>query len=231
MAYNINEIVLYVKNKDTSALGKTKKDVWIVRSIYYSYNNVYTLKSISNSHKATFEAYDKDIMSVAELIKKGFSMKHLINDAAYKTIMGRSMIQNKNDYLEAEADMKDKIFKRNNVKEINMSNKVKQQIDANVSAGKVAASITAGKTLNNILIDKIKPQLPLMLKGYADTPLGTVVVANIADVAVKQFMPYNKKANLATKAMMEAAMVDMLASFDLEKMVNEVINSVELPAE
>ena len=115
------------------------------------------------------------------------------------------------------------------VKEINMNDKVKRTVNANVDAAKTAASITAGKTLNKIVADKVTPQLPLMVRGYAGTPLGTVVIANVADFAVKQFMPHNEKANIATDAMMQAAMVELLGSFDLEKIVNEVVSSVELP--
>jgi len=109
--------------------------------------------------------------------------------------------------------------------------KVKEVMDNNVGAAKVAASITAGKALNRLVAEKVAPQLPLMVQGYAKTPVGTVVLANIADFAIKQFMPGNVKANLASKAMMEAAMVELMGSFDFETLVNEIVNSVELPVE
>ena len=114
-------------------------------------------------------------------------------------------------------------------KEISVKDKVKQTVDSNVSAAKVAASITAGNALNKLVLDKVVPQLPIMAQGYARTPLGQVVVANAFDFGVKQFMPMNEKANLASKAMMEAAMVDLLQQFDFEKLVNELVSSVDLP--
>ena len=112
-----------------------------------------------------------------------------------------------------------------------MENVVKRTTDANVSAAKVAATITAGKTLNNLATQKFVPLLPLMVKGYADTVFGRVAMANIADFAVKQFMPNNPKAQMATQAMMQAAMLELADSFDLEGIVTELVDSVALDLE
>ena len=99
------------------------------------------------------------------------------------------------------------------------------------SAAKVAATITAGKTLNALVAKKVVPQMPMMTRGYADTALGRVGIANIADCAVKQFLACNTKANLATNAMMQAAMLELMDTFDLEAIVNDVLANVKLDIE
>jgi len=110
-------------------------------------------------------------------------------------------------------------------------NMVKRTVNANTDAAKVAAAITAGRTINNVVTAKVVPKLPMLVKGYADTPLGRVVMANVIDFAVKQYMPTNRKANYASDAAMQAAMVDFLADFDIEGMLEDVLNSVTMPEE
>ena len=247
------DIVIYARNGDKSTFGQNKKDLWMVKEVTrklsptgWDFDEVVKLKSISNPNKDTFTTDIKNVFKVVDIVSEGYDLKSIVNHVAYDTLMGFSGTPDE-DVQEARRGMDYKVHSAKNkhvkwpedgvkwsehnitVKEINMNDKVKRTVNANVEAAKVAASVTAGKTLNSVVADKVKPQLPIMVRGYADTPIGKVVIANIADFVVKQFMPHNEKANIATNAMMDAAMVELLGSFDLEKIVSEVVSSVELP--
>jgi len=112
----------------------------------------------------------------------------------------------------------------------NSTNMVTRTMDANVDAAKVAAQIAMGKTLNAVVAKQLSDRkvLPIMVRGYADTAFGAVVIANAADFAVKQFNIQNPKARIATEAMMQAAMVELLAQVDFEGIINDVLSNVTL---
>lgn len=114
-----------------------------------------------------------------------------------------------------------------------MSLTVKQTAGAvlgqNKTAAKLAAQLTAGNVLNTRVVKLIKPQLPVLARGYAETELGKAVAANVTAAAIIHFFPTNKKAVMAAEAMITAAMANFVASFDIEGMVNELVDGINLP--
>lgn len=52
-----------------------------------------------------------------------------------------------------------------------------------------AATLEAGEILRDQLMKQIVPKLPMVLRGYASTPLGAVVVMNIVGVGIRTAMP------------------------------------------
>lgn len=109
-----------------------------------------------------------------------------------------------------------------------MSNKMKETLNDNEVSARVAARITAGKTINAAVLEKLKPQLPLMVRGYADTAFAPIVIANLVNFAVSSFAADNDKAVWAANAMMDAAMTEFMASFNIEKILKEVLSSVDV---
>lgn len=101
-------------------------------------------------------------------------------------------------------------------------------VSANTAAAKMAASITIGNLLNTRVQKVVTPKLPMMVRGYADTPLGKAAMANLVSAAIVQFMPTNEKAMLAANAMVQSAMLEFTASFNIEAMVNEMIDGLDL---
>lgn len=93
----------------------------------------------------------------------------------------------------------------------------------------VAAQVTAGRTVNQQLIKAIKPKMPMMLRGYADHPIASILLANATAFAIKQYMPTNNKANILADCMMQAAAIDTMDSFNIEDMVNDFISNLSLP--
>ena len=216
---NIGDRVVYLKNGITSQLGNTRKDIWKIINItpdaYSDGSSNFQVESISKPGKI-FDSAQTNFVDIEYLRKYGKFKKEFFIEKAYHAAKSASY---REAYSGSKTESKD--MSRND-------NMIKRTTDSNVDAAKVAATITAGKTLNSLVAQKITPQLPLLVRGYADTPVGRVVLANIADFAVKQFMANNVKANMATTAMMQAAMFELADSFDLEGIVNELVDSVAL---
>lgn len=100
--------------------------------------------------------------------------------------------------------------------------------DRNVEAAKSGAKIAAGKAINAVVMSKVKPQLPMMVRGYADTPIGAIVIANMVSAGVDQFMPENRKARQVADLMLDASMTEFFSNFNIEKMFSELLASANI---
>lgn len=103
-------------------------------------------------------------------------------------------------------------------------------ISANIAAGKNAAKITIGNTLNDRVAAIVVPKLPTMVKMMAMSNPGITkaILANAVSAAVINFAPGNEKAQLAAEAMVNAAMLDFVGSFDIEGIINDALNGLDL---
>ena len=99
----------------------------------------------------------------------------------------------------------------------------------NKDAIKVAAKLEAGKIINKQVIKQVKPHLPLLVRGLADHPAASIVLANVVSIAVKHFMPENKKLNTVAELMLGAAAVDTVSSFNIESFVEDLLKNIKLP--
>ena len=157
-------------------------------------------------------------------------IQHILSSESYEAYRVHS-----GRYAEGKADDiadSGSYTKYNNDKVTKMRKDMKTQIaDANMKAVKIAAQSTAGSALNKTLLSKLRPQLPMMARGYADHALAEVVVANIANFAVANFAQDNAKAVWASEAMMVAAMSQFLQSFNIEAIIDELLDGVEVPTE
>lgn len=204
------DYVVYVKDGNLNTLGQHKRDIWIVRDLG-TWNTEVSLRSIRDKNK-TFETDSSNVVSLDTVKAQNlFKEKNFITEAWNKYNNTDS-----NQYFTESKTMN--------------NNAVSRTMDANVDAAKVAATITAGNTLNKVVARQLvdRKVLPILVRGYADTAFGAVIIANIADFAVKQFNVKNPKARLATEAMMQAAMVDLLAEVDFEGIINDVLANVDL---
>lgn len=109
----------------------------------------------------------------------------------------------------------------------------KVAVSRNKEALAISARITAGNIINDRLVDIVgkNKQVPMMVKAAASTAAGKAVLANAFASAITHFMPNNEKANLASTAMVEAAMLEFVGSFNIEEMVNDLIDGVTIPNE
>lgn len=102
-------------------------------------------------------------------------------------------------------------------------------VSANKEAAKESASIVAGRILNKRVAKIVAPKLPLMVRSYAQTQLGEAVLANVVAGVLIHVMPENAKVQLASNAMIQAASLELLSSFNIEEMIDELLDGVKLP--
>lgn len=98
----------------------------------------------------------------------------------------------------------------------------------NKSAVVTVAKLEAGRIAIKQVSKVITPKLPMMVRGYADSEIGRLVLANLFNFAVTQFAPTNQNAQIVADAMLEGAMLEMLQKFNFEEMINDVVNKVDI---
>jgi len=99
-------------------------------------------------------------------------------------------------------------------------------LESNKAGGILALKVAVGKAANRTAVRAIKGKLPMMARGYADTPLGALVVANLAQVAVHQFASTNLKAATVADAMVQAAMLDVVNMIDIDTLMDGILDKV-----
>lgn len=96
-------------------------------------------------------------------------------------------------------------------------------VDTNKKAATSAAVFETGRIANNALVNMIKPKLPMMTRGYLDTPLGKLVLANAVKMAVDQFKPDNATAQRLANGMIVAAYTEAIQAFDIESLLDDLL--------
>lgn len=134
-------------------------------------------------------------------LKGGFIRDHLYQGAVFKTISKKE--------------------------EPNMLNKF---VNLNKMIATNAAYLEAGRVATNQLAKVAASKAPLMIRGYADTPAGKLVIANIFAVAVDQYRPGNQPLMKLGNAMMTSAYQEFIASFNIDQMLEEFLGSDKIKA-
>lgn len=103
-------------------------------------------------------------------------------------------------------------------------------VGANTSAAKYATKVTIGNVINDRVTKLILPRMPMMVRVLAESnpAMARVVIANAVSGALIHFAPTNEKAQLAADAMINAAMIDFASSFNIEEMINGVLDGLDL---
>ena len=101
---------------------------------------------------------------------------------------------------------------------------VDQTLSNNKSAAKAAAYLEAGRIANNQASKQLAKHLPLMVRGYADTPIGKLLVANLVQSLAQHFKPDNQQLAKLAGAMTTQAYAEMLKNFDIEALIDGFLN-------
>lgn len=101
-------------------------------------------------------------------------------------------------------------------------------IEGNKGAFKESAKRRTGTILNDRLLAIVGPKLPIMVRSYADTEIGRAMLANTFAAGLVHFGYRNPKIVLASEAMVADAMDKVLGSFNIEEMINDLIDGVDL---
>ena len=109
-------------------------------------------------------------------------------------------------------------------KETTMS-KVQQVIATNMQLGTSAAFLEAGRIANNQISNVAASKLPMLMRGYAATPLGRLVIANIAALATEHFRADDKRLKQLTNAMTVSAYQELLQTLDIEQFIEDLVSN------
>jgi len=228
---DLNSLDEYINNEDIPIneeyliyTGNNNKSKYIFYVVSIDSNSI-TVKNATRSDNRDSNWVNKidpvnkvPFIPVIDLTKK--ELKEILIPAAYDKLK-------QSDTFKLCKSNKQQVKQQEKPK-MKIENKIMQN---NTKAAKAAAQLAAGNVLNKTIAAKVKPQLPMFVKGYADHPLANVVIANIAAFAVQNFAADNAKAVWASNSMMIAAMAEFMQSFNLEKIVDEVLSSVTIPDE
>lgn len=106
----------------------------------------------------------------------------------------------------------------------------KKVVGAQKAMAKTAATLEAARIFNNQLAKVASKKLPTLVRGYADTPVGRAVMANLILVGIETTMPHVGETDVR-KQVARAAVVEsygvLMQSFKLEDMLTELF---EMPA-
>jgi len=127
------------------------------------------------------------------------------------------------DQAAIEARAKEILVKSNSV--------VGTAVQQNKEAALLAAKVTTGDVIIGQLTSRVVPKLPMMVRGYADSELGKVVMANLISTALTQYRPGDSRAAYVSEAVMASAAVNLAKSFDINGLIDEVLGAVTLPSE
>lgn len=134
-------------------------------------------------------------------------------------------------YINVFMDDSDSVSTPAEVKQANKSTgetkmtTVNKLIETNKSSAVSAAFLEAGHIANKQVSKVLGKQLPIMVRGYADTPIGRLVLANIAVLAVDHFRADNKQLRRLTQAMQVNAYHELLRDLDIDGMIDELLEN------
>ena len=103
-------------------------------------------------------------------------------------------------------------------------------VEGNKTAFKANASRRAGSMFNERVANLVTPRLPAMVRmsGITTEPWFKFVLANAVAGAIVKFGGTNPKLAMLADAGVNAANDDFLGSFNLEAMINELVDGIDV---
>ena len=197
------DLVIYTKGK-----RETGKAIWTIDDVDY---DSYSITRADTGSHTSFYTEKENVTSVDDYSLE--KLKEILSPSSYSK------------YIEGYPVTSLPLIKETKMKDLKT-----EAVQANVEAAKIAAMITAGGVLNRTILEKVRPQLPMLVRGYTEHALADVLIANVAHFAIANFAGSNKEAQVATEAMMLAAMTQLTASFNIEDLISDILKDVKLPS-
>jgi uncharacterized membrane protein YheB (UPF0754 family) len=110
-------------------------------------------------------------------------------------------------------------------KEKKMNNILGNVLNNNKEALKTAAELKAAKTAMAVMKKSAKKYLPDNLAAFADTPIGTLVIANVLNQAIPHLTDNSLAVEMADAAL-TSAYQELLDSLHLDQFVEDFIKGV-----
>jgi len=102
---------------------------------------------------------------------------------------------------------------------------MKKMLDVNKEAIADGAFLEAGRIATTEVTKRVAPKLPMMARGYVDSPFGRLVVANLAVLGIEQFRGDDAKLKRLGLAMTTAAYQEVMQLIDVEGMIDDLLDS------
>lgn len=152
-------------------------------------------------------------------VPRGYSLVVDINDILYMHTQSSksAMDRDTKEPLKADPNTKEPIMTTLN-----------SIIHKNKTAATSAAYNEAGRLANLQLGKLASTRLPLMVRGYADSPIGHLVLANLASIAVEQMRPDDARLQTLTAAMRMQAYQGLLQTLDLDMILDELLETKDV---
>ena len=109
--------------------------------------------------------------------------------------------------------------------QLNKDNKMAKILDTNKQVATQAAYMEAGRIFLNQVSKLAAKQAPLMVRGYVDTSLGRLVLANAAVFAVQHFRGNDQRLNRLANAALAEAYQELYKSFDIEQFIEGFLDN------
>jgi hypothetical protein len=106
-----------------------------------------------------------------------------------------------------------------------VTSRLSTAVAVNGEAMKNAAFLEAGTIVNKQLTKLASAKLPMMVRGYADSPVGKLVIANLFAVVIREMRKDDKALNRLAEASLEAAHLDMIRTLDIDGLIDELLSS------
>jgi hypothetical protein len=105
-----------------------------------------------------------------------------------------------------------------------VKNRASRTFSDNAEAMKNAGYLEAGTIVNRQLTKLASAKLPLMVRGYADTPIGKLIIANLFKVAIHELRPDNHVLQRLSDASLEAAHLDVIRTLDIDGLIDDMLS-------
>lgn len=101
-------------------------------------------------------------------------------------------------------------------------------VDQNKEALVIASKMEAGRIINKQVLKQLTPHLPFFLQGYAKSPFAPFIAANL--IAMVANHTGNSKLTKVSDLMLLGAADSGVAAFNLDKIVDDILSNIKLPA-
>ena len=106
--------------------------------------------------------------------------------------------------------------------------KLAQAVIVNKQAAVSAAVLETGRIANNTALKLVKPKLPMVMRGYVDTPFGKLAVANAFLMAINHFKPDSDILQRVGNGMVVAAYQEVIQNFNIEEIIEGLLGDKKL---
>lgn len=102
---------------------------------------------------------------------------------------------------------------------------IENLVEKNKQTATSAGFMEAGRIANNQIVKLATPHLPILARGYLNTPIGKLVVANLAQLGASKFRPGDQRLAKLTSAMMVQSWQEVFNDFDIEGMIEQLLSN------